>query len=205
MSKVRDIKQYIISKEFINKDGEYFLDANVWIYCLSFFNTVGKPHEFMHPYYLFFQGVIINNKNFGKRQKFVITKNLLMEIITNYMRGPIFKSYNRVPILKSNYNEIYKKFRTTDDYKKHLKELVDSFLSYKGYLQLLKTEPFDHEYIEEFLMNFAKINFCDINDYDYYQLCKKYKIPIVTNDPDFFNFGEIEIITNNQELLKGTN
>ena len=185
----------------------YFIDANVWIAVLKGVASL-QPSNYEMPYVEFFDSIIQLNlledrrglkalKKQGKFQpKIVMTSMLMSEIFNAYMRNVAMKLYYSKEELKRN--DYKRNYRNTPDHDKQLKRLKDEFLAFYDYMEIKD---------DEFSKNDPKLicsqlkSDSDFNDQYYYYLLTDSNIPIVTGDRDFI-FQDIEIITNNNELLK---
>lgn len=183
----------------------YFLDANIWIYCLHPKREVLKPEE--KAYLDFFEKIVKyqllreqpNTDKPANYPKFVMTGMLLSEIVNAYMRQVAMRIFYETQGVESKKKDFKRDYRKEGDYEKQLKLLISNLKSYESLLDFrddnfASSDPF------KMLHSLQLFGNCDFNDFYFYQMLKLDAIPIVTHDNDF-RFSGIEILTENPRLL----
>lgn len=184
----------------------YFFDANVWLIIINASSTPNKDHE---AYITFFDAVctlrttLIGMKKNKVLPSIIASPMLISEVFNSYMRIAFSKWKDEMV----NTGKLNKAEADAKEYKKHyrkelhfdnaVKQFKSDFLAYTEYITLMddvaKVDPFD------ILKNFPTNT--DFNDVYMYTFCYENKISFVTHDGDFL-FQDVDIITNNKNLLK---
>lgn len=206
---ISKIENYLSIKKITTYE-YYFLDANVWFDYLAYALTGSKIDPKRKSYLEFFDLVVsihlLNIQGVKYKPKFVMTSNLLMEILTSYIFRHAKKLYykrklNLDPGQITQSNKDYRRNISTD-YSIQLKRVVKRILDYSEYIDFWneKEEDFGEKSVKNILTQFSSLNHCDFNDFYYQYMCKRRKnVAIVTNDGDFA-FKGVEVITNNHYL-----
>ena len=185
-----------LSRHRPSSDRKYFIDANVWLLKLE------SPFELKNNerLYIDFVDEIISSE-FS-----IYTHSLITSEIFNAFMRISFRRYK--DSLKHDYQEtrsereidnldFKKHYRGTDDYSLNLELFKDEFKSYSDYLHFLDKEAeVDGKYLVGNIPGTG-----DFNDFFYYELALEQGLTIITHDGDF-NFPDIEILTENPNLLR---
>lgn len=173
----------------------YFFDANMWIKLLRPRLKL-KPRE--QKYIDFFQKFFSSPAN----PRIAVTSMVLAEVINRIMREVAMAKYikeNNVPevqVTKGYYKEVYRK---TNHFKIQYELLCDDIKAYHTKFELLE-DSFGKGIKAKHVLSRPSYTL-DFNDSYYVLLAKNHKIPIITDDGDFF-VDDVEILTYNDALYQ---
>lgn len=175
-------------------DGRYFIDANIWIKILQ--PKINQSYK-EKKYRELFEAITTNNKC-----KIVVTSLLLSELINRIIREVYlnkfikkFKEKNPTYIIdKEFYKNVY---RPSADFAKDYGLLCYEIKTYHQSIELVNDGLGSDVKIKHLLANPSFT--LDFNDNYYYQLCKKNKFIILTDDKDFW-VEDVEVISLNDTL-----
>lgn len=173
-------------------DKTFFFDCNAWIKCIC---------PYVNP-------ESISNKAYSGAYYYILKKSnnkiafndLLLSEYSNYVLRRAFKMF----LAGNGYFEKdfpFKKYRTTSDYKETLKIIQDQLNNYffsnkhMEYTGSLNKESV-HSLISE---NMDKV---DYNDSYYSKICIENSYILVTDDLDFINLDNLNILTANNKYFK---
>ena len=173
----------------------YFFDANLWIKILR---PQTPPSKRDQKYLDFFQKF----KNHPHHPKIAITSLVLSEVINRLLREVGYQKYiteqkiDKSTIQKDYYKRVY---RQTKHFAALYESICDDIWGYENFYVLLDDELGDLITSDQILSPPPKG--LDFNDRYYFLLAKHKKIPIVTDDADFFVEG-VTILTLNDNLYQ---
>lgn len=176
------------SRSFTIKDRFYF-DANVWV---SIFPLPSDPSSESRRRY----------SNVLKRAKKVqsdifLDSTVVSEYINTYSRIE-YRAY-----FPGNPTMSFKKFREThpDEYGRTAAEITDNLAEIFSLPNVRKIDcPFGTMNVEAMIGCFGADS-CDWNDQVIVETCKKNGLTLITNDGDFRNVQDLDILTYNGRLL----
>ena len=198
MINFKNIKDIAEVQKDIHQYQCYFIDANAWIGYLEK-QHLGKSPKY-EKYIAFIDEIVrLNQKQNPQKTppKIAITSLLLSEIINRYMRDIAMKLF-----FGDNYKEknFKKDYRNTTNYKQKLADFIETITGFESAYILLNDDFNNIDLLAK--LEDLKQNGGDFNDFYFYEIIKKNNIPIVTNDADFKDYPDIDIITNNATLLE---
>ncbi len=186
-----------LSKHKIEKGEKYFLDSNVWIFALSNI-TNPTPSESI---YMDFMGKMLENGCIFYSHSLVISEvfNAIARInFKNYKRFLPKDPKNRLSVHQIENLDFKRDYRGSDDYLHNFERFKSEFEIYCHNIHILDREI---EIDVAYQVKNIDAN-SDFNDYLYYEMALDLDLTIITDDGDF-NYQEIEILTENQTLLRG--
>lgn len=173
----------------------YLFDANLWIKILRPpFNPSGRDAKYLKFFEKF--------RNDDANPKIALTSLILSEVINRLMREYAMSKYlkengiDRNSISKGFYKETYRK---SEHFKQHYESLCDDIKAFHN-LYTLINDGLGKEIMSKHIISCPPTGL-DFNDNYYYELAKKKKLAIITDDGDFFVEG-VEILTYNEGLYQ---
>lgn len=213
---------YIDYKSITKEYACIFIDANVWLLQLKkqiYTTTRYEPNHEDKKFQKttdFIEKILELNITNQPAPKIAITSLLLSELSNRYLRDiamyNFFKNKFEKEELekrqseKQNFKEYYQKKNFKKDYQKKEEDCEKQLIIFLEFFTQNEScfELFDDNFSALGVSNIIKgiqENNIDFNDYYFYCIAKKHKLPIVTNDGDFNKFLDIDIITQNQDVL----
>jgi predicted nucleic acid-binding protein len=178
-----------LTKEKASSGKHYFLDANVWIFALGNPSSNSKGQEYID----FLDSLL--EKEFK-----IYSHTILISEVFNALMRINFKDFvhtEELRIGKSQKLDFKRDFRQTEEYFQAFSRFQSDIEAYIPFLQMLDKE---YNYEMSYLIKNLPPN-SDFNDYLYYEMALDLGLTIVTDDSDF-NYGGIEILTENPKLLR---
>lgn len=192
-------------KDITKKYTCIFIDANVWLLQLKKQTYTSTRYELSQADRKFqkttdfIEKILELNITNQPASKIAITSLLLSELSNRYLRDIAMANYFKNDKDKEMKN-FKKDYQKTEDCEKQLINFLDFFTQNESCFQL-----FDDDFSALGMSNIIKgiqENNIDFNDYYFYCIAKKHKLPILTNDGDFNKFLDIDMITQNKEILQ---
>lgn len=187
-----------LSKQKLDPKKQYFLDSNVWIFALG---AILSPNQ-KESIYIDFVDELLSSKFQIWTHSLVFSEvfNALIRNSFDDFKRQLLATESNPQARKKIENMVIKKdFRGTNQYNSTITRIKSDIQSYVLGLNFLdKSYDLDFSYITK---NYPSNS--DFNDYMYYEMALDHSLTIVTDDGDF-NFSDVEIITENQWLLKNS-
>jgi len=185
-----------LSDQTLSKEKCYFLDANVWVFTLG---AISSPNKKELIYIDFAENLLLN--------EFQIWSHSLVfsEVFNALIRNSFSDFKNQLLTKETNPRErigkftVKRDFRGTPEYHSAFERIKSDVQAYVPNLEFLdKAYDLDFKYISQ---NYPSNS--DFNDYLYYEMAIDKNLTLVTDDGDF-SFSDVEILTENQFLLKNS-
>jgi predicted nucleic acid-binding protein len=171
---------------------KYFLDANVWIFALGNPPSPNTPGED----YIKFLDRLIESGTPIYSHTILISEvfNALMRInFQDYLNAGQYRTGKRPKL------DFKRDFRGKAEYLNALSRFKSDIQAYLPSIQLIDKEiEFELGYLTKNIPTSS-----DFNDYLFYEMALAQNLTVVTDDGDF-NFSDIEILTQNNWLIKNS-
>lgn len=181
-----------LSNHKLDGSRKYFLDANVWIFALGNPPSPKTPGE----EYIQFIDTLLESETQIYSHSILISEvfNALMRInFQDYLKTEQYRT-GKKPLI-----DFKRDFRGKVEYLNALNRFKSDIQAYLPNIKLIDNQlNFDPEYLVKNIPSTS-----DFNDYLFYEMALDQKLTIVTDDGDF-NFSDIEILTENNWLLKNS-
>lgn len=171
------------------KEEKYFLDCNVLMY--TFYTNGGYASDIVYDYSLLITKIV------NAQAEILVTDVLLSEFVNTYIQTEFHRlaSLNRWPHSKQYFKH---SFKFSTEYKDILRELKVIITRQIAPIATMADISFS-QFICDTLFDFPET--FDFNDRYYGYAMAPYNALIVTNDADFSNVTQCNVITRNTTLL----
>ncbi|OOG76496.1 PIN domain-containing protein [Algoriphagus sp. A40] len=179
-----------LTKETASSEKRYFLDANVWIFALG---NPPSPNTKGQEYIDFLDSLL------GSKMK-IYSHTILISEVFNALMRITFKDFTKSEELRTGKKlnlDFKKDFRHTKEYLQAFTRFQSDIEAYLPFIHIIDKE---YDYEMSYLIKNLPPN-SDFNDYLYYEMAVDLGLTIVTDDGDF-NYSGVEILTENNTLLK---